>query len=159
MVATDDAVWATIRSGAIRWDKATGEATVHTDDALPLDAAWQIAEAPNGDIWMGNPGWMARFDGEWTLFEFDKTNPPMGPDGFDSEGNVWSMEPMSAIGRFDGSRWDTFALPEPEQSVDPFNLAVAPDGTVWVVVGVPELDSPTRIIYEFDGETWLAHMS
>ena len=157
VVATDGAVWAAVRGGAIRWDTATGEATVHTDDALPLDAAWQIAEAPNGDIWMGNQGWMARFDGEWTLFEFGRTNPPTGPEGFDSEGNVWSVYPMSAIGRFNGSRWDTFALPEPEQSVDPFNLAVAPDGTVWVVAGVGEPDHPTRIIYEFDGETWIAH--
>lgn len=157
VVATDDAVWAAVRGGAIRWDKATGEATVHTDDALPLDAAWQIAEAPNGDIWMGNQGWMARFDGEWTLFEFDKTNPPTGPEGFDAEGNAWSVEPMSAIGRFDGSTWETFALPEPEQSVDPFNLAVAPDGTVWVIAGGSEPEDPTRIIYEFDGETWIAH--
>ena len=157
VVATDGAVWATVRGGAIRWDKATGEATVHTDDALPLDAAWQIAEAPNGDIWMGNPGWMARFDGEWTVFKFDNTNPPMGPEGFDSEGNVWSVEPMSAIGRFDGSQWETFALPQPEQFVDPFNLAVAPDGTVWVVAAGSEPDDLTRVIYEFDGETWIAH--
>ena len=94
-------------------------------DALPLDAAWEIVEAPNGDIWMGNQGWMARFDGEWTLFEFDRTNPPMGPEGFDSEGNVWSVEPMSAIGRFDGSRWETFSLPRTRAVlVDPLTFAV-----------------------------------
>jgi len=157
VVATDDAVWAAIRGGAIRWDKANGEATVHTDDALPLVAAWQIGEAPNGDIWMGNSGWMARFDGEWSLFEFDRTNPPWGPEGFDADGNVWSVIGMSAIGRFDGSTWETLTLPSPEQSVEPFNLAVAPDGTVWVIAGVTEPDDPTRIIYEFDGETWIAH--
>ena len=158
VVATDDAVWATIRGGAIRWDKATGEATVHTDDALPLDAAWQIAEAPNGDIWTGNPGVDARFDGEWTLFEFDKMNPTWGPEGFDAEGSTWSVDrvsPRSVASTVPRGKPSLF--PHPSSLSSRSILRSHPTGPCGCLLGSPSRIGSTRIIYEFDGETWIAH--
>jgi ligand-binding sensor domain-containing protein len=103
--------------------------------------AWDLAVAPNGDVWVvgqdvpaddeapsGEP-WLARFDGTaWTIFDAGVGLPmsyiatiAAAPDG-----SIWAATD-AGLARFDGSA-RTVRFPGTWFS----GVSVAPDGSIWV---------------------------
>ncbi|RLE17571.1 MAG: hypothetical protein DRJ50_13895 [Actinobacteria bacterium] len=160
-VATDGSLWAATAGGLVRWDLSTQTPTIYTsDDGLPAGGFSFVEAGPDGTVWTGGPGWMARFDGSWTTFAVPHKDPMM-PVAVGPDGSVWSVTGPQKLGRFDGSAWQVFESPfggsEPEFWAS--SLAVAPDGTVWAGLdGVhaedPRLSTVSGGAASFDGTDW-----
>ncbi|MDH5422746.1 MAG: hypothetical protein OEY55_13160, partial [Acidimicrobiia bacterium] len=159
-VDTDGSLWAAADIGVIRWDIATGESTLFTtEDGLPLLDFQRLLAGPDGAIWVGSWGWMARYHATWTAIGGSRTWTTLsapaasqGPLAVGPDGAVWTAFGERDLARFDGSAWETFEAPlSLDQGVaTPWTASVdvAPDGTVWA--GTHE----GKGVYSFDGTQW-----
>lgn len=133
-VGDDGSLWAATTTGVARWLPGSRTATTYTtEDGLPDDNVYRIVAGSEGVVWVGAPGWMARFDGSWTTYSAPAGS--AGPMAIGPDGAVWSAFGERQLGRFDGSHWDVFDAP---LTLDhglalPWTgfIDVAPDGTVW----------------------------
>jgi hypothetical protein len=153
-VALDGSLWAVADVGIVHWDFAGGEPTLYTTkDGLPADDVGRILAGPDGTVWTGGIGWMARFDGSWTTFSAPAEPLAIGPDGA-----VWTAYEENDLARFDGSEWETFEAPLPldsSQYIAPWTgmLDVAGDGTVWAAT------HGQKGLFAFDGADWTRYTS
>ena len=150
-VASDGSLWGATEVGIIRWDTTTGESTLFTtEDGLPSTNIQRLMAGPDGAIWIGSSGWMARYDGTWTTISAPSA--AEGPLAVGPDGTVWTAFGESDLARFDGSEWTTVQAPlRLDQGVaSPWtaSLDVAPDGTLWA--GTHE----NRGVFSFDGAQW-----
>jgi ligand-binding sensor domain-containing protein len=103
---------------------------------------YDIAEAPNGDIWVaangGNTGGLARWNG--SSWEFHKPKYMSGiPQGnhvmcFDKEGNLWVVT-SGSLYTYDGIGWKIALRIDDEQFPKDFqgnSLTTMKDGSIWV---------------------------
>ena len=159
-VGDDGSIWVATNAGLVQWHPDVDSPNVHTtDDGLPFDDVQNIAIAPNGTVWVGGDGWIARSDSlgqsPWVAFPAEDSFGPMavGPDG-----SVWSVAGLDRLLRFDGSSWETITVPDLPGNDDPwsFSIDVAPDGIVWAGAndhrGVVSYDGSNFNYYEmWDG--------
>jgi hypothetical protein len=161
-VASDGSLWAATSDGIVRWDPNTQTPTIYTTDhGLPPAGAWFVEVGLDGTVWAGGDEWMARFDGTLTLFPVPNTSPfhqvAVGPDGA-----VLVAFETGELGRFDGSDWQTLDAPSIAQPQgDRAQVAVAPDGTVWVGLSDDNpdesADTVSRGVASFDGSAWTVY--
>jgi len=152
-VAPDGSLWAATDAGIAHWNPATGMLTLYdTGDGLPAAATLRVVVGTDGTVWAGGSGWIARFDGSWTILSAPGEPMAVGPDGA-----VWTVVGARELARFEGSDWKTFKVPlSPEQGVAaPWteSLDVAADGTVWA--GPNEFQG----VFSFDGANWTHYTS
>ena len=106
-----------------------------TDDGLPQSSVNALAQTPDGYLWVGTSGGLARFDG--VRFEvFDPgTRPPL-PIGrilallADPDGSLWIATERDGLWRRSGGRF-TAVETEPPLREPIWALARAADGTLW----------------------------
>ena len=79
---------------------------------------------------------------------------------------MWAAFETARLGRFDGSEWQMLDAPAFAESQGPWasELAVAPDGTLWVglsdeSMGDPESSNVSRGVASFDGSAWTVYTS
>jgi hypothetical protein len=147
-VAPDGSLWAAMDTGIVHWDLATGTSTVYsTEDGLPTNDVSLVAVGSDGTVWAGGSGWIARFDGSWTVFSAPRL---AGPMTVGTDGAVWTAFGERDLARFDGSEWQLFKVPWSLGQVASWtdSLDVAPDGTVWA--GVQDYGG----VLAFDGADW-----
>lgn len=128
-----------------------------TDDVLPGPIN-RMAEAPNGDIWMGasvsasNEVGLIHYDGSnWTVYSDGDPDVGLIDNAIESlhvdvGGTVWTSHRFS-ITAFDGEQWTTYGaitsgLPESDVEV----IASGPDGKLWL--------STFDDVVTFDGSEW-----
>ncbi len=150
----DGSLWAATATGVARWLPGSTTATMHTtEDGLPDDDVHRIVAGPEGIVWAGASGWMARFDGSWTTYSAPAES--AGPMAIGSDGAVWSAFGERQLGRFDGSKWEVFNAPLTldDGVTTPWSgfIDVAPDGTVWA--GTHEY----RGVFAFDDPNWVQY--
>ncbi len=151
-IAADGSLWATTDRSIIRWDILTGETTAFTtEDGLPSMGVYNLQTGADGTIWVGNAGWMARYDeGSWTVVNAPTGSP--GPLAVGPDGEVWTVFGERSLARFDGSDWESFevAMPDSNSTASPWSasLDVSYDGTVWA--GTHE----RKGVFSFDGTDW-----
>lgn len=127
--APDGALWAATGSGVVRWDLLT-EGYVHytAEDGLGASYTTALAFAPDGTLWAATLGGVSHFDGtHWTTYtEADGLISNAAQSvAVTPEGIVW-VGTTEGVSRFDGNAWTTY-LP----NVRAWEVALAPDGSVW----------------------------
>jgi hypothetical protein len=158
-ITPDGSVWTSGGPGVHRWD---GQKWEMAEDAVPrtVDDANQRTVAkyrapPYGQMWF--PA-----DGSF----YDAYPPYLTSVGSSSDGTIWvgswadsygfgEYGSVGGLTRFDGDNWVEIPLPGGESN-PVYNLAVAPDGTVWVVIVEWSLRTPKGIwsLARFDGDGW-----
>jgi sugar lactone lactonase YvrE len=150
--APDGYLWAGTGGGVVRWDVATGDFVIFTeDDGVPGRDVETLEIAPDGTMWITANRGIGRYDGSWQVYSAENTPELDGQIGalvVDQEGVVWVDVDSEPIVRFDGS----WAVVEPPPSggwpaVMPDGLAVGPDGTLWV-------GTHDDGVFAFDGSSW-----
>jgi HlyD family secretion protein len=112
----DGVVWFGTEQGATRYD---GETWINytTEDGLGAGRVLSIAAASDGVMWFGTDGGgVTRFDGEtWITYTSDDSleGDVVRSILVDTEGTVW-FDTDGGVSRFDGERWDGFAVNEGE---------------------------------------------
>jgi len=114
-----------------------------------------LAVSPDGDVWIA--GWynfsvgteLMRYGGATMeavpTWEIEGLRPGIWDLEAAPNGDLWVLTFGDAelrVARYDGEAWAPYDWPYP----DPVDLAVAPDGTVWVAA-----DSG---VFAFDGAQW-----
>ena len=151
-VAADGTVWAAGDSWLAYYD---GTWTVVGDQVL-TDPVRDLAVGPDGTVWV--------VDGDDALIRFDAGRATsFGVPGaaisisVDPAGTIWMSTMQSGVLAFDGE-WHYFSVDHGLPSDVVGNVAVAPDGSVWVggdgLYGDPGGDIPAAGIAHFDGSTW-----
>jgi len=137
----------------------------HYDPLVPEMGIFfeSIAEAPNGDIWIGNQkDKLARWDGsKWEFFLIKSEDPiPSGSARdmtFDQEENLWVVD-GNGVWVWNGKEWFCyFELDYPElKRLYPVTIKAMSDGTIWVggQYGIL-IFSDWKIIRKFTGEDGL----
>lgn len=170
VVVADGALWAATEAGIVRWDLEDRTSDVFTaTDGLPAGEGGlgQIAVAPDGTVWTRS--WaqdLVMFDGtRWTepdgysqvgimnprcVFGQECRNPitamVAGPDGRLS----LAVGPETLL-QFDGNDWTVLPVSDAETHGDgasawATDIAVAPDGTLWI--------ASWEELLRYDGTTW-----
>ena len=137
---------------------------------LPSEFINDIEFAADGAAWMGVGGGLVRLDpatDEWQVFTVANSPLEVGnvrDIALAADGTVWLIDSDStstgfgdAVWRFDGQNWSDFRVGSglPPEWTEPFvdldNIAIGPDGHVWVT-------STTLFgVAEYDGSQWIAH--
>ena len=134
--------------------------TFTTEDGLPSNTVWKIAEDRQGDLWFGaNAGGVSRYDGQ--VFTTFTTQNGLVDDAVwammeDRSGDLWPGTHYNGVSRFDGQTFQTFA---PDTFSGKWVSAIAQDrdGHLWLGTqhnGVIRHDG--RSLDVFTIEDWLA---
>jgi len=162
MAVAADGVWYGTIDGLAYLDAATGEVTSFGVPEWRLDG-WStfpfnasVAEPP-GAVWgllksRDSGPTVARFDGSsWRTFTAADGLPDADPAygmALDATGGVWVVTHGGGAARFDGTAWTRYGTANGLPSDDVRDVAVAPDGTVWLA---------TRSgLAAYDGASWRA---
>jgi signal transduction histidine kinase/ligand-binding sensor domain-containing protein len=106
----------------------------HVDEGLPDGTVTALAQTPDGYLWVGTRGGLARFDGvRFTTFTAQNT-PELGrgriPALFtDAVGACWIATADGALVRMKNGGFTSFRLPGEPGSLQ--TMAAAQDGTIW----------------------------
>lgn len=138
LLLTDALLWAATDGGVVAWDTRSGESVrFGVEHGLPANRATALAAAPDGRIWVGTVGGVARFDGaEWQRFEGEDDPGAVAVNDLlvQRDGAVWAATD-AGLSRFDGTSWRTTTsatlladLPSDRVTA----LAAAPGSQLWV---------------------------
>jgi len=137
-----------------------GRWTTYTTENSGLPSyMYDIAIAPNGEVWLGHGGAVTRFDGtNWTVY--DPENSPF-PDvncrdvAFDKDGTKWFATSFgfdrAGLIRFDDINWTLYNRANSDIA-STFSTAIAmeSDGTIWLATegaGVERFDRSNWTVY------------
>jgi len=108
-----------------------------TADGLDHDLVWDIAEGPNGRVWVATRQGVSRYDG--TSFQ-----PVSGPGGRlrqqtyrllrTKKGNLWIAPPGELL-HYDGRSYTSHATIDGTNVGVIFDLLETPSGTIWFATG------------------------
>lgn len=150
-------IWCATTNGLVRWDRRDMSYHKYTMiDGLPHSNVSSLAIAPDGAVWCGTVGGVARFDGvSWRVFTQKDGLPDtrvrrikIAPDGVVWAGTYCYESFVETFGhgiaRYDGSTWTTFTFPSNGIRKDMvYDIAISPDSTVWA--------SNSDGVFRFDG--------
>jgi signal transduction histidine kinase/ligand-binding sensor domain-containing protein len=109
-----------------------------TKSGLPLDAVRAIAQTPDGYLWVGTFGGLARFDGDrFEVFQVDNT--PELPDNLvnalfcDSLGRLWIGHDSGHVTVMEGRRFRRIPMPPDWQRIPIRSFASDATGQVWLL--------------------------
>jgi signal transduction histidine kinase/ligand-binding sensor domain-containing protein len=107
-----------------------------TEQGLPQDFISAIAQTPDGFLWVGTYGGLARFDGlNFRTFAFDASSALRGYITslvVDREGRLWVGTPAGLFVYRGRSFVPVFETSAPGQPIDVLQLVVCNDRGVWV---------------------------
>ena len=147
--ASDGRVWAATTGGVVIWDLAAPAYTVlRVEDGLPSNDARAIAETPDGDMWIGTAGGLARYH-EGSIVGF------LGADALgsadiqtlltDSQGRLWVGTQGAGAVRYDGEDWQPLHFSTSPQANNVYSIHEDEAGRLWFGgMGLARLE----------GETW-----
>jgi response regulator RpfG family c-di-GMP phosphodiesterase len=123
------------------------------EDGLPQSSVTALAETPDGYLWAGTFGGLARFDGE-RFQVFDPSSDPPLPSGrvlalaVDPQGVLWVGTESGALLRRDREGFTEVALELPRPRLI-WSIAASASGGVWVAtsVGVARVHSGRQRTY------------
>ncbi len=157
LAALGDTVWAATQGGLVRYRGDEAPRIFTVADGLPFNAATTIAAAPDGVLWVGSYGQIARVRpvadglGEVTLYDEGLDIGELHTFMIDGDGSVWAGG-ANGGSRFDGQKW---APPPSVSTEDPVLKTITPDirsllrasdGTLWA--GLAEG------LLRWDGSAW-----
>ncbi len=160
-VASDGTVWAVGDSWLARYEGSW--TLVDGVDANRMTPVGDLVVGPDGAVWVAAEDIaLVRVDADGA------TTHPLPEDllegvawmrsiAVDRFGTVWASVGQSGVLAFDGD-WRHYGVVDGLPSSMMGNIAVAPDGTVWVggdgLYGDPGGDVPAAGIARFDGSSW-----
>jgi hypothetical protein len=167
-IAPDGTVWAAFWSGNTV-SLAVLKYETWVDYPRPEGYFGNITTDQGGTLWWGSNSGLHRLEvDEWVnvddaipdAYDASETNTlevrvEAAPDGAVWVGTWWGLGPESGgLARFDGTVWDEIPLPG-GQPAPVYNLAVAPNGDLWVVLAElgPGEDDDWSLA-RFDGDSW-----
>ena len=106
-------------------------------DGLPQDSVIVTAETPDGYLWIGTIGGLARFDGVRFRI-FDRSNTPELLSLYiialttDTEGNLWIGTDGGGLVRYREGRFTHFGLEDGLPNLRIKALTAMPDGGLWI---------------------------
>lgn len=123
------------------------------------NTVFDIAVAPNGDIWLAVPYYAYRYDGQdWSTYTAEDGLPDPGISAVAAaqDGDIWfgGYNSNIVITRFDGFNWTPYYVEDGLADNAITDIAVTQDGVVWVGTrhGVSRLEDNRWITYgEEDG--------
>jgi signal transduction histidine kinase/ligand-binding sensor domain-containing protein len=128
-----------------------GLQTWQADNGLPGNIVHAITQTPNGYLWIGTDGGLARFDGiRFQTFPIADAHPGSGQQisalCVDKQSRLWVATASGLIGQFIGTRFE--AVPSEKYPLTAPVIALVPDpaGGVWV------LDASGSLSRLLDGE-------
>lgn len=108
-----------------------------TDDGLPQNSVYAIAQTPDGYLWMGTEAGLARFDG--TQFSvFEKRNSPLLTSGtvtallVDRAGTLWIGMHGAGLIRYRNGQFEPSPLHERFGTETILSLHEDRDGVLWI---------------------------
>jgi ligand-binding sensor domain-containing protein len=127
-------------------------ATFNSENSdLPNDTVQALALDPDGSLWVGTLGGLARFkDGRWQTYSKANTNGGLPDDPvltlvLGPDGSLWAGT-AGGLARFKDGRWQTYSKANtngglPDDHVKA--LALSPDGSLWAGTngGLARLDN------------------
>jgi len=132
-VAPDGTVWAGTNGGVSRYDSQQWT-TYTTADGLIADRVQSIAVASDGSVWFGTTKGASHFDGQtWASYpeSEDGLAHKLVPSIVEDQDGALLFGTGYGLSRFDGQSWTTFD-PYDGAPVSITDLALSPDGTLWV---------------------------
>jgi sugar lactone lactonase YvrE len=148
--APDGRLWAGTSAGVVRWDVATGDFVIFTEeDGVPGREIETLTIAPDGTVWIIAARGIGRYDGSWEVYSADNTpelSGQLGPLVVDHEGVVWVAVASEPLARFDGS-WSVVDPPPQGRRPAIASLAVGADGSLWI-------GAHDEGVFAFDGSAW-----
>ncbi len=157
--ASDGTIWAGTLLGIARFTGNRWEAVADTHE-FARRAVLEIARGSDGSLWFAKENALTRYRGEraWEIYHHN----PLAPDqkmglatyrllslAADGEGTLWIGTKLG-LQRYDGKSWlhewhdDRLAAGPGLEDNWIADVAVLPDGTVWVVHGESRADSGGR---------------
>jgi hypothetical protein len=120
--------------------------TYSTADGLPGNDVRSIVQEPEGALWFGTSGGIARFDGQ--SFQTFSSSEGLASSfvhkvAWSPQGLLW-IATGSGVSTFDGSRFRNFGPEDGLAKDDSFCVYVSPNGDVWV-------SSLRKGLYRYDG--------
>ena len=136
-VAPDGTIWLASKDNGISSLKDGVFRSYTVADGLPSNVINDIAVTPDGILWAAT-GWdICSFDGQsWQIYD----NTPLKENNTsaillvcDLDGNLWFGSNYYGVFKKSGTEWTQYAGSE-ELSSTVYDLALAPDGSVWATL-------------------------
>jgi signal transduction histidine kinase/ligand-binding sensor domain-containing protein/ActR/RegA family two-component response regulator len=137
-----------------------------TGDGLPSAGVYAVAQTPDGAVWFGTKGGIARFDGvQFQVFRHAKNDPGSLYDNsiaallVDRRGRLWAAGLNAGLNRYDAAtgrfvHWGHDPADPRSLSNDRvWSLAQTPDGSLWIGTntGLDRLPPDSRGFEHVDG--------
>ncbi len=116
-----------------------------TANGLPSSTVYAVAQAPDGSMWFGTKGGVARYDGvSFKVYRHMADDPRSLRDNgiaslvFDRQGRLWAAGLEAGLNRFDPAtqafeQWQHDpGNPDSISSDKIWGMAVGPDGALWI---------------------------
>ncbi len=127
-----------------------------TSDGLPHNLIQDIAQTPDGYLWLATWSGVARFNGlEFHVFDGDNT-PTIGNSGVkalavDQQGGLWLATSRDGLARYAGGHWQSYTTDDGLAANQVLSLLVDSDNRVWAGTeehGVSVFDGTTFRSYD-----------
>jgi PAS domain S-box-containing protein len=110
-----------------------------TDDGLPQNSATSVAQTPDGFLWVGTFGGLARFDGQEFTVTSQANHPLFTTDSFerlfsDRQGRLWAGLQNQLACLQDG-QWRVYSRTQGAPAGRVRSFAQDPEGHVWMTAG------------------------
>ena len=128
VVGSDGVVWLGCRRGLARY--ADGAVTVQYPEVNFRSAL----RGPDGSVWFGTSDGVFRWDGSAWTRSLEGTVVHLRFVAAD--GTIWAGSAGSGLFRGGPDGWESVPLPEHMSGAEVFDLAEAPDGSIWVATSV-----------------------
>jgi len=159
-----ETVWAGTKGGLSIWSEA-GWQQITAAEGLPGEVVTALAAGPNGHSWLSTETRLARFDGRaWQVIPTSPI-PPAGPYqimalAVDGNGPPWvGTYGGGGVSVYDGSTWQAFSQADGFELMYVSDLAVGPDGQVWVGSGACFWGDCTNAgLSRYDGQQWTNYL-
>lgn len=126
---------------AARAAKSQDDYVVRVWDArqgLPVDAVRALAQTPDGYLWVGTFGGLARFDGD-RFQVFDVGNTPELPNNLinalfcDRRGRLWIGHDSGQVSLLEGHKFQRVSLPSGSLRIPVRGFGEDAEGNIWVL--------------------------
>ncbi len=160
MDADAETVWIATSGGLALFAAGAWSRVGTSDGALPSDDVHDVAIAPDGTVWAGTAGGVARLDaaGAWSHIPWPAGTPAYAARVLHvtADGRLWVAvgEPLDYVGaglmEFDGTTWRHYRAVDGLRHDSVSGIASTPDGRVWFAHSSSTVDG----LSVWDGAGW-----
>ena len=126
-------LWAGGPGGAVVWHPDGTHSQYTQVDGLVNDSVWAVLAAPDGAIWFGTSGGVARFDRKsWQSYTIADglADDQVWAVAAAPDGSVWFGTNHGAS-RFDGTTWQSYTSANGLIDNVVHSILAGPDGAIW----------------------------